>query len=187
MKTIAEIFRSYDVVDEQGRHVNGTDKHGPNHQYGFAYEAIFPNRPAIKLMLEVGVADGSSLLAWREVFPFANVVGMDIHVSQRAVEHGIEFHIGDQRSQEDCQRVAHGRQFDVIVEDAWHSTDNSLLCLFWLWPFVRPGGIYVVEEWAGIASARSNIMALFPFAEIIDTQGPFGGLEQLVVLRKPLS
>lgn len=183
MKTIAEILRSYGYLDDQGRHTNGCDKQ-TNHAYGDAYERIFPDRQAVKLMLEVGVADGSSLLAWHEVFPNAHVVGMDIHVSQRAVENGVEFHLGDQRSQEDCLRVVQGRQFDVIVEDAWHTVDNTLLTLFWLWPFIKPGGIYVVEEWAGIGSARDNIKALFPFAEIVDTDGSFGGIEPLVVLRK---
>lgn len=190
MIPMREIFRSYGVLDSQGRHTNGTDKE-TNHHYGDAYESLFSGNPLsmyrgnIKLMMEVGIADGSSLCAWRDIFPNALCVGLDIHHSDKAHGERLEFHIGDQRSKEDCERAAlPGRQFDFICEDATHQLENTLLTLYWLWPFVKPGGLYVVEEWAGID--RGRIKALWPNAEIVDTVGPFGGVEPLVVFRKPL-
>lgn len=182
MKSIAEIFRSQAVFDQDGRHTNGTDKES-NHRYGAAYESLFPNRLAIKLMMEVGVADGSCLRAWQAVFPNAICVGMDIHPSDRAHGERIEFHLGDQRIKEDCERAAAGRQFDLIIEDATHHLANTLLTLYWLWPFVKPGGLYIVEEWDGVD--RYHICSLWPNAEILDTTGPFGGIEPLVIFRKP--
>ncbi len=189
VRTIKDIFRSYAVFDAHGRHVNGTDKQS-NHNYSDVYETIiyhhFGSRHQVKLMMEVGVADGSCLLAWREVFPNAQIVGMDIHHSDRAHGDRIEFHIGDQRVREDCERVAtKWRLFDLIVEDATHILENSLLTLFWLWPSVRPGGLYIVEEFANVGALKDNINALFPTVEIVDTIGPSGGSEPLVVLRKP--
>ncbi len=189
MKSIKEIFRSHAVFDAEGRHVNGCDKES-NHAYGDAYEKIFSmhwldwDRNSAKLMMEIGVADGSSLLAWQEIFPNAKIVGLDIHISEKAIANGIEFHKGDQRSQEDCERAAAGRQFDVIVEDAMHTLDNTLLTLFWLWPYVKPGGLYIVEEWANIGGCWSNLQSLFPNAQIVDTTGPTGGIEPLIVFRK---
>jgi hypothetical protein len=207
VRSIAEIFRSYGVLDEQGRHINGTDKES-NHHYGDAYEQIFyswelhevkvtdhrteylPHRATIrndvKLMMEVGIADGSSLCAWRDIFPNAQCVGMDIHHSDKAHGDRIEFHKGDQRSKEDCERAAAGRQFDFICEDATHDIGNTLLTLYWLWPFVKPGGIYVVEEWSGVSGNHDRIHALFPSAEIVGTCGPRNEDEPLVVFRKPL-
>ena len=182
MLTIAEIFRSYAVFDENGRHINGTDKMS-NHNYGGAYETLFPNRSSVKLMMEVGVADGSCLLAWRDIFPSAVCVGLDTHPSDKAHGERIEFHLGNQRSKEDCERAANGRQFDLIIDDATHHIDNTLLTLYWLWPFIRPGGLYVVEEWDNID--RHRILSLWPNVWIIDTLGPFGGTEPLVVFRKP--
>lgn len=143
-------------------------------------------RNSVELVMEVGVADGSCLCAWRDIFPNAHIVGMDIHHSDRAHGERIEFHLGDQRRKEDCERAAGGRLFDFIVEDATHKLENSLLTLLWLWPFVRPGGLYVVEEWEGITGTRDNVRALFPFAEIVGTCGPHIQDEPLVVLRKPL-
>lgn len=180
MRPLREIFRSYAVL-ESGVHVNGCDKES-NHSYGDAYDSLL-DRSAVRLMLEVGVADGSSLLAWQEAFPNAVVVGMDIHPAQRWSG---EFHLGDQRSKEDCERAIAGRQFDLIVEDATHGLQNTLLTLLYLWPFVTPGGLYIVEEFANIGALRDNIQALWPDAKIVDTIGPFGGVEPLVVFRRTL-
>lgn len=182
MRSIKDIFRSY-AEFRDGVHVGGTDKQS-NHAYGDAYESLLPNRKAVRLMLEIGVADGSSLLAWREVFPNATVVGMDIHP---AAKWQGEFHLGDQREQLDCERAAAGRQFDVIVEDATHQLADTLLTLLYLWPFVKPGGMYIVEEFCNVASLRANLEALFPEGlYIVDAPSPFGGVEQIVVLRRSL-
>ena len=185
MRSVAEIFRSYAVLNVDGRHVNGTDKES-NHHYGAAYESLFADRAAVGLMMEIGVADGSSLLAWREVFPNALIVGMDIHHSDKAHGERIEFRIGDQRSQIDCENTAADRLFDVIIEDATHEVANNLLTLFWLWPFVKPGGMYVVEEFANVGANRDRIKALWPNAKIVGTRGPEMQDEPLVVFRKPL-
>jgi hypothetical protein len=193
MRPIREIFRDYAVFDSEGRHVNGTDKES-NHHYGDAYEKIirdaFGNfglgRESVKLMMEIGVADGSSILAWREVFPNATIVGMDIHHSDKAHGERIEFHLGNAGWKLDCDRVVAGRKFDLIVEDATHHLTETLLTLLYMWPHVRPGGMYVVEEWSAIAELRDNVTALWPFATVVDTVGPFGGIEPLVVFRKPV-
>lgn len=183
MRSIKEIFRSYAVFDENGRHVNGTDKES-NHHYGDAYDHIIGKlRTESNLVMEIGVADGSSLLAWKEVFPFATVVGMDIHHSNKAYGERIEFYLGDQRSKEDCERATGGRLFDVIVEDATHLIENTLLTLYWMWPFIKPGGLYIVEEWSTIDKER--ITSLWPQANIVNTTGPSGGNEPLVVFKKP--
>lgn len=176
--SITEIFRKHAVIVD-GVHVNGTDKQS-NHNYGPAYEKLFAGIDA-RLFLEVGITDGSCLRAWQEVFPTAKIIGLDIHP---CADKSFETHVGDQRSKADCERAVRGRLFDVILEDAYHSTENTLLTLFWLWPYVKPGGLYIIEEWADIGNSWHNIKELFG-AEIIPTQGPFGGNEPLVVLRKP--
>ena len=193
MRTVKEIMRDSTILNSEGIHIGGSDRES-NHRYGDAYERIIfqnfcnsgdgPARCNVNLMMEIGVADGSSLLAWSEVFPNALCVGMDIHHSDKAHGDRIEFRFGDQRVKRDCEEAAAGRLFDVIVEDATHQIENTLLTLYWMWPFVKRGGLYVVEEWDGVD--RNRILGLWPNAEIVDTNGPFGGIESLVVFRKPL-
>jgi hypothetical protein len=198
MKSIREILRSHAEFDIDGRHIGGTDKQS-NHNYGDAYESLFldMSRRNVSLMMEVGVADGASMLAWRDVFPNATIVGMDIHEAKRVLNvqaalldcgvkgTHLEFHIGDQRVHRDCERAANGRLFDLIVDDATHNLEDTLRTFFYLWPHVRPiRGLYVVEEFPNIGEFRNNITQMWPFAEIVDTAGPFGGVEPLVVFRK---
>ena len=142
-------------------------------------------RHSVKLVMEVGVADGSCLLAWRDIFPNATIVGVDIHPSDRAHGERLEFHLGDQRVRRHCEAAAAGRQFDLIVEDATHHIGDTLLTLYWLWPFVRPGGLYVVEEWEGVSGDRDIIRAMWPATLIVGTSGPHIDDEPLVVFRKP--
>ena len=208
MRLMKSIFQSYGQLDANGRHVGGTDKM-TNHNYGDAYEQLFFSRSMMQLVMEIGIADGSSMKAWREIFPNALIVGMDTQPCAAAREQldRMEFHIGNQRSRDDCERAAAGRAFDFILDDAVHELDAQFLTLFYLWPFVRPGGQYVIEEFADIGSVRDNLdgllaseklvqqvgaeviaflRELLPQARIVDTQGPFGGIEPLYVLRKPL-
>lgn len=191
MRPIREIFRSYAVLDADGRHVNGSDKES-NHHYGDAYEDLFSftddngwnsTRESVELMMEVGVADGSSLLAWREVFPNALCVGFDIHPAAYISTGGgkFEFHLGDATTKEACERAAAGRRFDLIVDDATHRLEDVLRTLFWLWPYVRAGGMYVIEDGGFQDCDRARV--LFG-AEVVETRNPWGGVEPLVVLKR---
>ena len=181
-------MRAYAEFNADGVHIGGSDRES-NHSYGDAYESLFPDRASIELMMEIGVADGSSLLAWREIFPNALCVGLDIHPAQRLLNRAldrVEFHLGDMGSLRSCEAAASGRQFDLIVEDATHQLVDTLRTLLYMWPFVKPGGLYVIEEFAGVETLRRNIIDLWKFAGIVHTTSPFGGIEPLVVLRKPL-
>ncbi len=182
---VKDIFRAFAVLNELGHHVYGTDRES-NHAYGDAYESLFPgpnDRVNVRLMMEVGVADGNSLLAWRQVFPNAVIVGLDRHATAfgNTVIDRMEFHLGDARVQRHCEAAAYGRQFDLIVDDASHQIGDIFLTLFWLWPFVRPGGIYVIED---LPSQLCHRFASMIGGEVVDTTGPFGGSEPLIVLRK---
>ncbi len=188
-RSIRDIFHSRATFDAEGRHIWGTDRES-NHHYGDAYEKIVEDnfadgeRPArlnVHLMLEVGVADGSSLIAWAEVFPNATVVGLDRELPSRALWPGIEFHQGDATERRVCEAVVAGRLFDVIVDDASHHPADILLSMMWLWPHVRPGGIYVVEDLTPDLCAK--FAGLFPNVEVRDTVGP-SGVEPLLVFHK---
>ena len=207
MKSIRDIFRSYAEFNDDGKHINGTDKES-NHHYGDAYESLFVStvlqdfritetqtepvhvlvstRNSVKLVMEIGIADGSCLRAWREVFPNALIVGMDIHGSDKAHGDRIEFNYGDLRNREHCETVAAGRSFDLIIDDATHHISDVLLTMFWMWPYVAPGGLYVVEDWDVASFDKNRICSLWPYVKIINTRSPFMQDEPLVVFRKPL-
>jgi predicted O-methyltransferase YrrM len=52
-----------------------------------------------------------------------------------------------------------GEQLDLVIDDASHLFGPSKASLNALLPYVRPGGIYVIEDWAGehMFEARSDL------------------------------
>ena len=64
---------------------------------------------------------------------------------------------------------------------------DQLFSLWVLWPFLRSGGYYVVEEFDiqdGVSSAANlPSVGLLTGAKFVETPGP-GGVEYLLVIRK---
>jgi hypothetical protein len=127
----------------------GTDKSSRHHDYLNFYEQQFAKRRQEPLtLLEVGVFNGASVRTWREYFPNAKIVGADIEpLAQRWRGDRIEIEYMDQSNLEDLNRVAvkHG-PFDIIIEDGSHLWEHQITTLKTLYPHLRPGGLYVVED-----------------------------------------
>lgn len=180
MRSMAAVFKSYAQLDSTGRYTGGTDRE-IHHHYGDAYELLFGSRQDVRLMMEIGITDGTSMRAWREIFPNALIVGLDKEpCAGRYDTDRLEYHMGDQRSQDDCERAAGGRTLDFVVDDACHEIDANLATFRYLWPFVKTGGLYVVEECGDFGEFMKHV----PQATLVHTKGPFGGDEPLVVVRK---
>jgi len=102
-------------------------------------------------LLELGVWRGDSLQMWRDAFPLATIVGVDLKPPD--LELGPRVHIihGDQTDAELMRglRTDHAPEgFDVIVDDASHFGVTTARSLQALYPeHLRPGGIYCIEDW----------------------------------------
>lgn len=99
-------------------------------------------------ILEVGVSDGASLKTWEEYFPKARVIGADINPAAKRLEKGrvvIEFL--DRSNIEELARlgIQYG-PFDIVIENGFRMWDNQITSLRTLFPFVRSGGFYIVED-----------------------------------------
>ena len=102
-------------------------------------------------LLELGVWKGDSLEMWRDAFPRASIVGLDLNPPD--IELGPRVHIvaGDQTDASLLRRVReeHAPEgFEVIIDDASHLgvvTARSLQILYR--EHLRPGGLYVIEDW----------------------------------------
>jgi hypothetical protein len=128
---------------------HGTDKASHHHDYLSFYDTLFaPRRSQPLTILEVGVFNGASLRTWREYFPNARIIGADIAPHARRLRgDGIEIEYMDQSNLEDLIRVAAKHQpFDIIIEDGSHLWEHQKTSLKTLFPFLRAGGLYIVED-----------------------------------------
>ena len=127
----------------------GTDKSSAHHNYLAFYESFMaPQRDAPLTMLEIGVYQGASLKTWREYFTQAKIIGVDIQPNCKRFESDrIKIELADQSNLEHLAQLAatHG-PFDLIIEDGSHMWEHQITSLRALFPFLRNGGHYVVED-----------------------------------------
>ena len=125
----------------------GTDK--VSHGFCAFYDRhLRAQRKRVEKVLEIGIFGGSSLYMWRDYFPNASIHGMDIGpVALDSVER-IRTYVGDQQDRAVLQGLVDeaGSDFDLIVDDGGHTMGQQQASLGFLFPHLRPGGYYVVED-----------------------------------------
>lgn len=128
---------------------NRCDKDAYDHYWDVYWQLFGEQRGLVNRLLEIGVAGGNSLRAWRDFFPFAQIFGIDISPNAKQHESDrITIHIGDQADEAFLRGFAEttGGNFDIVIDDGGHYMDEQITSLETLWPYVRPGGFYVIED-----------------------------------------
>lgn len=147
---------------------HGTDKAGPQHNYTEAvYYSLLKGMKNQNInLLELGVGDtGASIKMWKEFFPNANIILFDpffiIHkdvtvTPEELEELGAIVYKGNQLSREDLLKMAldypnaaspsEDEKFDVIIDDASHFSDGMQISLATLFPYLKAGGFYIIED-----------------------------------------
>lgn len=113
------------------------------------YERHFaPFRGHRPKVLEIGVSHGGSLDLWSTWFGRGTeIVGVDIDPRTEALARpGIAIRIGDQGDPDFLDRLAADGPFDVIIDDGSHRPAHQMLTLTKLWPALRTGGVFLVED-----------------------------------------
>ena len=127
----------------------GTDKSSAGHDYLRFYEPyLAPLRDQPIRLLEIGILGGASLAMWEAFFPHGTIIGADIdRRTERFARPRVLIEIIDQSNIEHLTQLAirHG-PFDVIIEDGSHMWEHQITSLRTLFPFLKNGGFYVVED-----------------------------------------
>jgi methyltransferase family protein len=103
-------------------------------------------------LLELGVHTGESLKVWASYFPRGTIIGVDVMENKAdfSAYPNIIFERADQtdphRLNEICRAHAAGG-LDIIVDDASHMGLYSAASYEALFPHLKPGGLYIIEDW----------------------------------------
>jgi len=134
----------------------GTDKSSAGHSYCKFYEMFFGSlRLEMPNVLEIGIDKGDSLKMWASYFQAGMIHGIDIredyeYLSKWAKEYNsyIKTHKVDHSNRSDL--VLFGdrfdQYFDIIIEDGSHMSADSILTFETLFPHLKPGGFYCIED-----------------------------------------
>jgi hypothetical protein len=135
--------------------------------YAAVYEHYFePIRQRPLRLLEIGLLrhdvqarnpcgpydDVPSLLMWREYFPNAEIVGFDIaDFSAAPPIPNCRIVRGDMGNPEELLALLNLGQdksngFDIIIDDASHASHHQQIALGTLFPYLKDGGYYVIED-----------------------------------------
>ncbi len=110
-----------------------------------AYRRILAGRP-VRSVCEIGVGHGASLRMWADIFPHAEIVGIDIAPEYWFSEPRITVIIGDATYPETAYSAAEFAPFDLIVDDGSHDPRDVRATFANLSDFLKPNGLYVVED-----------------------------------------
>ncbi len=164
------------------------------------YLSYFRERPGLvdrPRLVELGLFDGGSIPFWFEFFDPTTHVGIDIqpksnpphlddYIRRRGLETRIETHWstdqGDKgRLIEICETTFRGEPVDVVIDDASHRYAPTLASFEALFPRLRPGGLYIIEDWAwfhwrGIEEAwRDQVPLTRLIQELVEAAGTGNG------------
>jgi hypothetical protein len=128
----------------------GTDKALYHGFTDFYHEHLAAMRDTATAVLEIGVWKGQSLRMWRDYFPHATVYGIDNAPSPPSLARdGFVIAMCDSGSSAQLRRVLADwghPVFDLVVDDGGHMMREQFNALDTLWPHVRPGGAYILED-----------------------------------------
>lgn len=132
-----------------------TDKGPRHHRYTAEYARhLRLRRRSIQSVLEIGVggygnlrSGGQSLYMWRNYFPRATVYGLDVHRKQLESNVRVATIEVDQSDRASLERALVACPvFDLIVDDGSHVGAHVITSFEFLFPRLRPGGIYAIED-----------------------------------------
>ncbi|MBD0839608.1 class I SAM-dependent methyltransferase [Streptomyces sp. TRM68416] len=131
-----------------------TDKWG-THRYTRHYQRHLQHLKNERFnLLEIGIGGygrtgqgGASLRMWKHFFPHAQIFGMDLHDKSFVDEDRITTFVGDQSDPASLNAVADKiGELDVVIDDGSHRSPHVLTTFATLFPRLKDGGIYAVED-----------------------------------------
>ena len=146
----------------------GTDKI----EYASAYEIFLQaRRQQIATLVEIGIGTldpaahsnmigwaaphyrpGGSLRAWRDYFPEAQIIGIDVQPDTQFSEDRIGTYLCDSTDRVAVNRLVRQldlHDVDVIVDDGSHRAADQVSTLENFFPLLGRRGLYVIEDIAG--------------------------------------
>jgi hypothetical protein len=126
-----------------------TDKGIFGHGFTDVYERFFyPLKYKPIRICEIGIDKGESLRLWEKYFPKASICGIDIDDKSFLNSKRIHTFVADQGSRSKLRQFlrTYGGAYDIILDDGGHDMNLQQISFSYLFPSVKPGGLYIIED-----------------------------------------
>jgi len=138
-----------------------TDKSSRSHNYSEIYADIFASsRMQPVRFLEIGILNGASVRLWSNYFEHGEAQLYFLDIDKESVElcgrtgldqaylARVHCYLCDQANKQQLQKFSElsGGDFDIILDDGGHTMEQQITSFDVLFPCLRSGGIYVIED-----------------------------------------
>jgi hypothetical protein len=175
-----------------------TDKYSI-HRYTPVYFKMFePIRHKPIVLLEIGIGRdkgppanptmrrAASLYMWEEFFPNAKIIGLDsdkVILINRDRISSYYANQNDPKTLVAAVTAAGKPEVDILIDDGSHDPGNQISSCLTLMPFVKPGGVYIIEDIRADANTFTELRKHF-VCEHLHTN-PDVGSSRLCIITKP--
>ena len=129
------------------------------------YQEFWALRPSFRAenVVELGIWDGGGAAFWFEMLDPRKLIAVDYsprgdsdyfrrYVARRILQERLKTYWGtDQADRSRLQRIVEDEfqgPLDLVLDDASHVYEPTLASFETLFPLLRPGGFYIIEDWA---------------------------------------
>lgn len=181
MKTLNEIYNHHDYNFPEGHGYKGTC-----HSYIDVYEKILAPYRNGSTLLEIGVYHGLSIRMWKEYFIDSTIVGVDIQDYDSKIEQlrkeGFDIILHD-ASKESFLDEIKNYEFDIVIDDGSHWSNEQIATFKLLKPKMKKGGIYIIEDIVeGLDIIVEKFKPLHDNMEVIDLRHVKNRFDDILII-----
>lgn len=113
------------------------------------YEKLFKHLKDKKLkILEIGIFKGGSLQWLSDYFKKSEIIGIDLYVPSGLAIPRVKMLACNQNDSDKLAQISETYgPFDLIIDDGSHHHDDTKNTFESLFGLLKPGGIYIIEDW----------------------------------------
>lgn len=126
-----------------------TDKSHLVHNFAQFYDSYFSSlRDKPVKLLEIGVGRGASIRMWRRYFPKGKMFAIESEPRRGKYRFlGAKLFVGRQEDKTFLRNVMEKiGPVDIIIDDGSHRVDDQQITLGCLFPYLKEGGHYIIED-----------------------------------------
>lgn len=175
--SLQEVYEKY--MDKEGWGDKGT-----LHSYIEIYEKEMSKTDNINI-LEIGVQKGHSIKMWQDYFTDSNVYGIDITLDNIIFNNLYNIFVCDATNASDIDLIFKYTKFDYVVDDGSHLVEHQITSFDILWPYMKPGGKYFIEDVNGdeaIKEITNHLDGLGIQYRVIDHREKKGRYDDIIIL-----
>lgn len=169
LSELCEIGKKYDT-DKSSQRTNVTH-YRHCHPYTLFYDSLFKNKRNESLNIaELGVLYGGSLLMWKEYFTNGTIYGFEYNdklidkFRKNCDNDRITLSKIDVKNKDSIITAFRTLDtiYDIIIEDTTHKFEDQIRVIENVYPYLKPGGILIIEDIFISADEKEYITALQP-------------------------